>query len=62
MLKLASNVKGDRKNFYCYISGKVGGRRCVNLLLNGAGDLGRADTDKAEVLRLLAWVFRTDVP
>lgn len=33
----------------------------VNLLLNGAGDLGRADTDKAEVLGLLAWVFRTDV-
>lgn len=38
----------------------VGGN--VNLLLNGAGDLGRVDTDKAEVLCLLACVFTTDVP
>lgn len=34
----------------------------MNLLLCGAGDFGSADTDKAEVLSLLAWVFRSGVP
>lgn len=34
----------------------------VNLLLYGAGNFGSADTDKAEVLSLLAWVFRSNVP
>ncbi|KAK4825453.1 hypothetical protein QYF61_027608 [Mycteria americana] len=49
-LNLARDVKGDKKGFCKYLSGKRKTRKNVGSLLNGAGDLVTQDMEKAEVL------------
>ena len=52
-------VKGNRRDFYRYISSqRQTGEKNMDLLLNGAGDLVTKGVDKAEVLNaFFALVF-----
>jgi len=56
-LKLASDVKDNKKGFFKYITSKWKTRDNVGLLLNEVGDLVTEDTEKAELLN----VFFTSV-
>ena len=50
MLNLVRAVKGNRKDFYTYVSCQSKMGENVSVMLNGAGDLVAKDMEKAEVL------------
>lgn len=49
-LSLARDVKGNKKGFYKYLSGKRKTRKNVGLLLKGSEDLVTQDVENAAVL------------
>ncbi|KFV10376.1 hypothetical protein N340_10119, partial [Tauraco erythrolophus] len=49
-LNLARDIKGNKKNFYRYVSDKKRSRENVGLLQKETGDLATFDMEKAEVL------------
>ena len=49
-MKLAREVKGNKKGFYNYIGSKRRGKEHVSPLLKGAGDLMTRDIRKDKVL------------
>lgn len=49
-MNLARNVKGNKKDFYKYVSSKSKTRENVGLLLNGTRALVTQDMEKTEVL------------
>jgi len=49
-LKLAGNVKNNRKGFYRYISQKIKSKETISPLTNEKGELATTDMEKAEVL------------
>lgn len=50
-VKLAREVKGNKKGFYKYIGSKRKGKEHVGPLLEGAGDLMTGDMRKDKVLK-----------
>lgn len=50
-MKLAREVKGNKKGFYKYIGSKSKGKDHVGPLVKGAGDLVTGDMRKDKVLK-----------
>lgn len=50
-LKLAGNVKNNRKGFYRYITHKIESKESISPLINEKGELETTGMEKAEVLK-----------
>lgn len=50
-MRLAGNIKDNKKSFHWHISNKKLTKENVGLVLSGVGDTGMTDTDKAELLK-----------
>jgi len=61
-LKLAREVKDNKKGFFSYISSKWKTRENVGLLLNEVGALVTEDTEKVELLNAAIASFFTAKP
>lgn len=61
-MKLARDIKGNKKNFYCYIINKRINKENVSPLLHGVDNLVTVSADKVEVLgAFFALVFTNKV-